>query len=120
MDDSPPGQLSREQPRQIPVPLAQAHQQRHRSPEPDCSHRSSLPGIRETVLPSTKRFIRPSAAAKNQRCENHTKEGVFTQPGSKSVVGPCLMSGFAEGGPRCVIFVYTLGRNSAAQEVLGA
>src|SRR5262245_15018161 len=35
-------------------------------------------------VPSTKRFIRPSAAAKNQRCENHTKEGVFTQPGSKA------------------------------------
>src|SRR5262245_4130941 len=29
-------------------------------------------------------FHPTSVAAKNQRCENHTKEGVFTQPGSKA------------------------------------
>src|SRR5215510_2178911 len=33
-------------------------------------------------VPSMKRFIRSPAAAKNQRCENHMKQDVFTQPGS--------------------------------------
>src|ERR1044071_2247015 len=49
MDDMRAGQLSREQPRQIPAPPSQAHQQRHRSPEPDCPRQSNLPGIRETM-----------------------------------------------------------------------
>jgi hypothetical protein len=37
-----------------------------------------------TVLPSTKRFIRSSAAAKNQHRENHVKQGAF-KPGSFSI-----------------------------------
>jgi hypothetical protein len=37
-------------------------------------------------VPSMKRFIRSPAAAKNQRCENHMKQGVFTQPGSKPAI----------------------------------
>src|SRR5215471_7337618 len=32
-----------------PIRISRASQQRHRSPEPDCPHRSSLPGIPETA-----------------------------------------------------------------------
>src|SRR5499427_4472067 len=32
-----------------PTRISRASQQRHRSPEPDCPHRSTLPGIPETA-----------------------------------------------------------------------
>jgi hypothetical protein len=39
-------------------------------------------------VPSTKRFIRSPAAVKNQRCDNHMKRDVFTQPGSLASISP--------------------------------
>src|SRR5215831_21252166 len=87
MDGTRADQLPREQPRQIPAPPDQADQQRHRSLGPNYSRRSSLPDTLETVCFARDQCPQRSAssnppAAKNQRCENHMKRGVFTQPGS--------------------------------------
>src|SRR5215831_13889218 len=89
MDGTRADQLPREQPRQIPAPPDQADQQRHRSLGPNYSRRSSLPDTLETVCFARDQCPQRSAssnppAAKNQRCENHLKRGVFTQPGSKT------------------------------------
>src|SRR5262245_45771063 len=75
--------------RPVQAPLDQAHQQRHRSLGPNYSRRSSLPDTLETACsvcdPCPQRSASSNPpAAKNQRCENHMKRDVFTQPGSKA------------------------------------
>jgi hypothetical protein len=60
-------------------------------------------------VPSTKRFIRPSAAAKNQRCENHMKRGVFTTRSITSFWIEAIRPG-TSAAPRKRPFHYTAAK----------
>src|SRR5512135_2440757 len=50
-------------PHRMPARKDQAHQQRHRSPEPSCPRLSSLPGIRETASSARDPCLQRSASS---------------------------------------------------------
>src|SRR6266516_7619119 len=88
MDDTKADRLPRARPGQIPARPDRVHQQRRRSPERDYSRRSNLLGTPETAssdrdpCPRQSASFDPPQQCKNHRCETHTKQSVFTQPGS--------------------------------------
>src|SRR6266567_3248052 len=90
MDDTKADRLPRARPGQIPARPDRVHQQRRRSPERDYSRRSNLLGTPETAssdrdpCPRQSASFDPPQQCKNHRCETHTKQSVFTQPGSNS------------------------------------
>src|SRR6266478_6803684 len=53
----------RERPHRTPGPRGRVSQQRRRSPEPDCPHRSSPPGTRETASSARDRSPQQSASS---------------------------------------------------------
>src|SRR5262244_4563027 len=71
-----------------PIRISRASQQRHRSPEPDCPHRSSLPGIPETASlgpdqsPQRNASSDPPQMASESYSANQITKCVFTQAGS--------------------------------------
>src|SRR6516165_4725048 len=96
MDDTKADRLPRARPGQIPARPDRVHQQRRRSPERDYSRRSNLLGTPETAssdrdpCPRQSASFDPPQQCKNHRCETHTKQSVFTQPGSKADKASCL------------------------------
>src|SRR5215469_14420263 len=81
-----------------PIRISRASQQRHRSPEPDCPHRSSLPGIPETASlgpdqsPQRSASSDPPQMASESYSANQITKCVFTQAGPGIVLpGPLLL-----------------------------
>src|SRR5437660_5043411 len=82
----------RERPHRTPGPKGRVSQQRRRSPEPDCPHRSSPPGTRETASSARDRplneaphLIPPQIAAESYSA-NQIIQCVFTQRRPKADV----------------------------------
>src|SRR5260221_13902291 len=71
----------RERPHRTPGPRGRVSQQRRRSPEPDCPHRSSPPGTRETA--SSARDRPPQRSASSDPSAN--RGGIIQRESNNSV-----------------------------------
>src|SRR5260370_31443242 len=71
----------RERPHRTPGPRGRVSQQRRRSPEPDCPHRSSPPDTRETA--SSARDRHPQRSASSDPCAN--RGGIIQRESNNSV-----------------------------------
>src|SRR6478752_8924139 len=71
----------RERPHRTPGPRGRVSQQRRRSPEPDCPHRSSTPGTRETA--SSARDRPPQRSASSDPSAN--RGGIIQRESNNSV-----------------------------------
>src|ERR1700746_1267878 len=71
----------RERPHRTPGPRGRVSQQRRRSPEPDCPHRSSPPGTRETA--SSARDRPPQRNASSDPSAN--RGGIIQRESNNSV-----------------------------------
>src|SRR6266508_245125 len=75
------GRSPREPPHRTPGPRGRVSQQRRRSPEPDCPHRSSPPGTRETA--SSARDRPPQRSASSDPSAN--RGGIIQRESNNSV-----------------------------------
>src|ERR1700687_1882537 len=75
------GRLPQEQPHRTPGPRGRVSQQRRRSPEPDCPHRSSPPGTPE--ITSSARDHPPQRSASSDPSANRV--GIIQRESNNSV-----------------------------------
>src|SRR4029077_11256336 len=111
MDDKRVGRSPRARHRRTQARQDRVHPQKHRSREPDCPRRSSLPGIPEIACsvpdqcPQRSVSSDPPQIAQESYRENKIRRRVFTQPGSFATepARPArqLMSAFLQKRPNC-------------------